>query len=379
MTTKRIDVIDMACEEYSQEVLGFSDTISSGYPISFYDPIVSATSPTLTPFENSDFLLEEVDAFLTVEDEPTSSEFQQSYLDPEGDILLLEAFLIDDPSSPPPNQRNYLAEVRKKLKICKAKTDKSSVDEPLVVELKALPPHLEYAFLEGDDKLPGINPEFCTHKILMEEDFTPAVQHQRRVNLKIHDVIKQEVIKLLDAGLIYPISVSPWVIPVHCVPNRGGFTVVENEDNELIPTVSINSKANSSTRKDHFPLPFMDQMLERLAGNQYYYFLDGFFGYFHIPIDPNDQEKATFTCPYETFAYRRMPFGLCNAPGTFQRCMTVIFHDMIEKTTEVFMDDFFVFGNSFQSCLSHIEKMLKRCEDTNLCLNWEKSHFMVKE
>nr|GEY41060.1 reverse transcriptase domain-containing protein [Tanacetum cinerariifolium] len=156
MTTKRIDVIDMACEEYSQKVLGFSDTISSGYPIPFYDPIVSATSPTLTPFENSDFLLEEVDAFLTVEDEPTSSEFQQSYLDPEGDILLLEAFLNDDPSSPPPNQRNYLAKVRKELKICKAKTDKSSVDEPSVVELKALPPHLEYAFLEGDDKLPVI-------------------------------------------------------------------------------------------------------------------------------------------------------------------------------------------------------------------------------
>nr|GEY41059.1 reverse transcriptase domain-containing protein [Tanacetum cinerariifolium] len=123
----------------------------------------------------------------------------------------------------------------------------------------------------------------------------------------------------------------------------------------------------------------MDQMLERLAGNQYYYFLDGFFGYFHIPIDLNDQEKTTFTCPYGTFAYRRMPFGLCNAPGTFQRCMTAIFHDMIEKTMEVFMDNFFVFGNLFQSCLSHIEKMLKRCEDTNLCLNWEKSHFMVKE
>nr|GEX68864.1 reverse transcriptase domain-containing protein [Tanacetum cinerariifolium] len=209
---------------------------------------------------SSDFLLEEVDAFLAVEDKSTSSQFQQSYLDPEGDILLLEAFLNDDPSSPHLNQRNQLSE--------------------------ALPPHLEYAFLKGDDKLhvianelsvdektaritvlkshkraiawklsdiKGINPEFCTHKILMEEDFTPAVQHQRRVNPKIHDIIKQE------------------------------------------------------------------------------------------------------------------------------RCMMEIFHDMIEKTMEVFMDDFFIFGNSFQSCLSHLEKMLKRCEDTNLCLNWEKSHFMVKE
>nr|GEY99206.1 reverse transcriptase domain-containing protein [Tanacetum cinerariifolium] len=138
-------------------------------------------------------------------------------------------------------------------------------------------------------------------------------------------------------------------------------------------------KLNEATRKDHFPLSFMDQILERLAGNQYYCFLNGFSGYFQIPIDPKDQEKTTFTFPYRTFAYRRMPFGLCNSPGTFQRCMMAIFHDMIEKTLEVFMDDFSVFGNSFQSCLSHLERMLKRCEDTNLCLNREKSQFMVKE
>nr|GEW79521.1 reverse transcriptase domain-containing protein [Tanacetum cinerariifolium] len=223
--------------------------------------------------------------------------------------------------------------------------------------------------------------------IVTEEDFKPTVQHQRRVNPKIHDVSKQEVLKLLDAGLIYPISDSPWVSPVHCVPKKGGFTVVKNEENELIPTRLVTGwrvcidyrKLNEATRKDHFPLPFMDQMLERLAGNQYYCFLDGFFSYFQIPIDPKDQENTTFTCPYETFAYRRMPFGLCNAPSTFQRCMMAIFHDMIEKTIEVFMDDFSVFKNSFQSCLSHLEKMLKRYEDTNLYLNWDKSHFMVKE
>ncbi|GJZ11829.1 reverse transcriptase domain-containing protein [Tanacetum coccineum] len=120
-------------------------------------------------------------------------------------------------------------------------------------------------------------------------------------------------------------------------------------------------------------------MLERLAGNEFYCFLDGFSGYFQIPIDPKDQEKTTFTCPYGTFAYRRMPFGLCNAPRTFQRCMMAIFHDMIEKTMEVFMDDFSVFGDSFSSCLANLDKMLKRCEDTKLALNWEKSHFMVKE
>ncbi|GJW03227.1 reverse transcriptase domain-containing protein [Tanacetum coccineum] len=123
----------------------------------------------------------------------------------------------------------------------------------------------------------------------------------------------------------------------------------------------------------------MDQMLERLAGNEFYCFLDGFFGYFQIPIDPQDQEKTTFTCPYGTFSYRRMPFGICNAPGTFQRCMVAIFHDMIEKTMEVFMDDFSVFGDSFSSCLSHLDMMLKWCEDTNLVLNWEKCHFMIKE
>ncbi|GKA63671.1 reverse transcriptase domain-containing protein, partial [Tanacetum coccineum] len=138
-------------------------------------------------------------------------------------------------------------------------------------------------------------------------------------------------------------------------------------------------KLNDATRKDHFLLPFMDQMLERLAGNKYYCFLDRFFKYFHIPIDPQDQEKTTFTCPYGTFAYRCMAFGFCNAPGMFQRCMMAIFHDMIEETMEVFMDDFSIFEDSFSSCLSHLDMMLKQCEDTNLVLNWETCHFMVKK
>nr|GEV02910.1 reverse transcriptase domain-containing protein [Tanacetum cinerariifolium] len=248
MTTNKIDVTDEACEESSQEVLGFFDVTASGSPTLSNDPIISTTFPKLTPFGDSDFLLfEEADAFLT-------------------------------------------------------KTIKSSIDEPPEVELKDLPLHLEYTFLEGDNKLPviiakalrdeeksalikvlkshkraiawklseiqGMNPEFCTHKILMEEDYKPAVQHQRRVNPKIHNVIKKEVEKLLDAGLIYPISDSPWVSPLHCVP---------------------------------------------------------------------------------------------------------------KKTMEVFMDDFSVFGNCFENCLSRLDKMLQRCEDTKLCLNWEKSHFMVKE
>ncbi|GJS66694.1 reverse transcriptase domain-containing protein [Tanacetum coccineum] len=138
MTANRIDVIEMACEEYSQEVLGFSDVIASGNPTPYYDPIVSTFSPTLTPFGDSDFLLEEVDAFLAIEDDPTSPEVDHSYYDSEGDILLLEAFLNDDPSLPPPTQGNYLPEIQKELKVCEAKNDKSSIDEPPEVELKDL-------------------------------------------------------------------------------------------------------------------------------------------------------------------------------------------------------------------------------------------------
>ncbi|GJY30223.1 reverse transcriptase domain-containing protein [Tanacetum coccineum] len=374
MTANRIDVIELACEEYSQEVLGFSDLVAYGNPSPDYDPIVSNSSPTLTPFGDSDFLLlEEANAFIAIDDEPISREIDATYYDPEGDILILEALLNSEPLPPLPNHKDYSPGIREELKVVEAKTVKSSIDEPPEVELKDLPPHLEYAFLEGDDKLPviiakdlkdeekaalikvlkshkraiawklsdikGVDPEFCTHKILMEEDYEPTVQSQRRVNPKIHDVIKKEVENLLDAGLIYPISDSPWVSPVHCVPKKGGITVVKNDDNDLIPTRLVTGwrvcidyrKLNEATRKDHFPLPFMDQMLERLAGNQYYCFLDGFSGYFQIPRDPKDQEKTTFTCPYGTFAYGRMPFGLCNAPGTFQRCMMAIFHDMIEN------------------------------------------------
>ncbi|KAL3577714.1 hypothetical protein D5086_019218 [Populus alba] len=136
-------------------------------------------------------------------------------------------------------------------------------------------------------------------------------------------------------------------------------------------------KLNSMSRKDHFPLPFMDQILERVAGHEFYCFLDGYSGYNQIEIALEDQEKTTFTCPFGTFAYRRMPFGLCNAPATFQRCMLSIFSDMVERFLEIFMDDFSVFGDSFDDCLTNLEKVLSRCEEKNLVLNWEKCHFMV--
>ena len=184
----------------------------------------------------------------------------------------------------------------------------------------------------------GISPAICMHHILLEEGMKPSREAQRRLNPNLKEVVKEEVLKLLKVGIIYPISDSNWVSPVHVVPKKSGITVVANENNELIPTRKTTGwrvcidyrKLNTATKKDHFPLPFIDQMLERLAGHAYYCFLDGFSGYNQIAIAPEDQEKTTFTCPFGTFAYRRMPFGLCNAPATFQRCMMSIFSDMLE-------------------------------------------------
>nr|GEU44184.1 reverse transcriptase domain-containing protein [Tanacetum cinerariifolium] len=223
MTENRIDVIDMACEEYSQEVLGFSDVIASGNPTPYYDPIVSTSSPTLTPFRDSDFLLEEVDAFLALEDDPTSPKVNHSYFDLEG-----------------------------------GDEEKTA----LITVLKLYKRAIAWKLFD----IKGINPEFYTHKILMEEDFKPVVQHQRRVNLKIHDVIKKEVEKILDARLIYSISDSPW----------------------------IKKRPHSRVLTEHLP---------------------------------------TVAC---------------------------------------------LLGYPMHRARSK-EKMLKRCEDTKLCLNWENSHFMVKE
>ena len=157
--------------------------------------------------------------------------------------------------------------------------------------------------------------------------------------------------------------------------------------NELIPTRTVTGwrvcidyrKLNTVTRKDHFPLPFIDQMLDRLAGHPHFCFLDGYSGYNQIAIAPEDKEKTTFTCPYGTFAFRRMPFGLCNAPATFQRCMMSMFSDLVEEVMEIFMDDFTVYGSSFEHCLDNLETVLQRCKDKQLALNWEKCHFMVTE
>ncbi|XP_057948183.1 uncharacterized protein LOC131143831, partial [Malania oleifera] len=195
-----------------------------------------------------------------------------------------------------------------------------------------------------------------------------------------------EVLKLLAADIIYPISDSKWVSPTQVVPKKSGLTVIENANGELIPSRKVTGwrmcidyrKSNSASRKDHFSLPFLDQILEKVASNSFYCFLDGFSGYYQIAVAPEDQEKTTFTCPFGTFAFRRMPFGLCNAPATFQRCMMSIFFDMLDDMCGIFMDDFSVFDKSFDYCLTHLIAILKRCEEKNLLLNWEKCQFMVR-
>jgi hypothetical protein len=192
----------------------------------------------------------------------------------------------------------------------------------------------------------------------------------------MREIVKKEVLKLLHTGIIYPVSYSEWVSPVQVVPKKRGMTVVKNKKNKLIPQRTITGwwmcidyrKLNKVTKKDHFPLPFIDNMLERLMKHSFFCFLDGYLGYYHIPIHLDEQSKTTFICSYVTYAYRRMSFGLCNAPASFQRCMMSIFSDMIEEIMKVFMDNFFVYGKTFDDCLENLDKVLQRCEEKHLIL-----------
>ncbi|GJR42258.1 reverse transcriptase domain-containing protein, partial [Tanacetum coccineum] len=293
-SVNKVDFIDIACEEYSQEVLGFSKVLANGNSTPYFEPIVDTTSPTLTPFEGSDFILEEIEAELS--DTSYKSGIDDAECDPEKDILLLEAILNSEPF---PNHANYFPGVRKELKICEAKTDETSIDEPPEVELKDLPPHLEYAFLEGDNKLPviiakdlSVREKAALIKVLQS--------HKRAIAWKLSDI-------------------SPWVSPVHCVPKKGGFTVVENEQNELIPTRLVTGW------RVIFKYPSTQMIRKRQ----------------HLLA--HTEPLPTAACPLASAMTGHIP--------------------------EI----------SFSTCLTHLEKMLKRCEDTNLALNWEKSHFMVKE
>ncbi|XP_060182230.1 uncharacterized protein LOC132611887 [Lycium barbarum] len=211
---------------------------------------------------------------------------------------------------------------------------KLSIIELPKLELKQLQVHLRHEFLDPDSTLPVI------HKIQLEEDSTPSVEHQRRLNPPMQEVVKMEIIKWLDAGVVFLIAESKWVSPVQCVSKKSSITVVPNAKNELIPTRTVTRWRNN--------------------------------------IALEDQEKTTFMCPYGTFAFSRMPFCLSNAPATFQHSMMSIISDMVEEFLEVFMDDFSVVGDSFNDCLDHLGRVLKRYEDTNHVLNWEKCHFMAK-
>nr|GEZ56168.1 reverse transcriptase domain-containing protein [Tanacetum cinerariifolium] len=245
-SVNRVDVIDIACEDFVHDVLDFQYNPKSSSPTLVSDdlifesdaskvPIVKSSSPTLTPFGENDFFLEEIEDFLNDDSIPTRIE--NSVYDLEGDILFLEKLLNEDPFQLPPMD----------LKVAEESKEKSFVEEPPELELKELPSHIEEALINvlksqiraiawKISDIKGIDPRFCTHNILMEDDYKLAAQSQRRVNPKIHDVIKKVVIKLLDDGMIYPISDSPWVSPIHCVPKKGGMTIVANENNELILT-----------------------------------------------------------------------------------------------------------------------------------------------
>ncbi|RVW87063.1 Retrovirus-related Pol polyprotein from transposon 17.6 [Vitis vinifera] len=268
-------------------------------------------------------------------------------------------------------------------------------EEAPKLDLKPLPTELKYAYLEENKKchvltssslttpqeecllevlrrckkaigwkisdLKGISLLVCTHHIYMEEEAKPICQPQRRLNPHMQEVVRAEVLKLLQVGIIYPISDSPWVSPTQVVPKKSGITVVQNHKGEEVATrltsgwrVCIDyRKLNVVTRKDHFPLPFIDQVLERVSGHPFYCFLDGY--------------------------SRRMPFGLCNAPTAFQRCILSIFSDMVERIMEVFMDDITIYGSTFEKCLVNLEAVLNRCIEKDLVLNWEKCHFMVQQ
>ena len=253
----------------------------------------------------------------------------------------------------------------------------------LLEVLKAHKEALAWSFSD----IKGIPSHICEHRIFVDEDSRPSREPQRRLNPHMLEVLRTEILKWWNGGVIYSISDSPWISPVHMVPKKSGITVTINEKGEEIPMrmttgwrVCIDyRRLNAVTKKDHYPLPFIDQILEKLSGENYFCFLDGYSGYNQINIFPKDQEKTTFTCPIGTFAFNRMPFGLCNAPATFQRCMNALFSDLLGDCLEIFMDDFFVFGGDFQGCLSNLTKVLQICIENQLVLSWEKSHFMVRE
>eukprot|EP00253_Pinus_taeda_P028534 PITA_28534 len=225
------------------------------------------------------------------------------------------------------------------------------------------------AFAWDYPDMKGIDPQLCTHHIYVEKDARLVRQSQRRLNPHLKHVVKAELQKLLDVNFIYPISNSKWVSPLVVVPKKNGKWRICVDYKEL----------NKATQKDHFPLPFINQVLDTYAGKKFFYFLDGFSGYNQIQITPEDQDKTTFTCPWGTFAYRVLPFGLCNALTTFQRAILSIFVDLINEGLEVYMVDFTPYGDDFDPALDTLEKVLQRYIAIKLCLSHEKCYMMMTE
>lgn len=189
------------------------------------------------------------------------------------------------------------------------------------------------------------------------------------MNPNLREIVKEELQKILNARFIYPISDCEWVSPLVIVPKKNGKWRVCVDYRSL----------NKATQKDNFPLPFIDQVLDNLASKKFFSFLDGFSGYNQIRIAPQDQDKTTFISPWGTFAYRVLPFGLCNAPATFQRAVIGIFSDMLNDSLEIFMDDFTTYGATFEDALQNLEKVLKRCIEAHLALSTENCHMMMNQ
>jgi hypothetical protein len=212
--------------------------------------------------------------------------------------------------------------------------------------------------------LKGIPASIGEHHIILEATASPVRQRQHRLNPKYSLLVKEEIDKLLKAGFIYPVPYSEWVSPIVMVPKKNGKVRICQDFRKL----------NSTTKKDYFPLPFTDSILDAVAGHECYSFLDGFSGYNQVRIAEEDQLKTTFTTDWGTFAYTVMPFGLCNAPATFQRIMTQAFQKYLRKFMEIFLDDFCVFSkkkNHFK-CLG---KCMKQCKEFGISLNSDKCQF----
>nr|GFA53942.1 reverse transcriptase domain-containing protein [Tanacetum cinerariifolium] len=370
---------------------------TGGNPTPHDDPIVSTTSLTLTPFGDGDFLLfEEADAFLGLEDDLNSPKINPFYYDPEGDILLLEAILNSKPLPPLPNHEQYLPSFKKELKVCEAKTIKSSVDEPPEVELKDLPPHLEYAFLGGDNKLLVI-----IAKELGDEEKSALIKvlksHKRAITWKLSDIqgkdnvhlslrnslplsFRQNVAKkkLTEA----PILIAPnWDLPFELMCDASDFTkgaVLGQRHEKHFKYIHFASKKMNDAESNYTATKkeMLALVMPRRDCSGGFYYSKNLISKFLTQKERKNlaaDHLSRLENPYENVLD---PKGINE---TFPLETLSIFHDKVEKMMEVFMDDFSVFRISFETRLSRLDKMLQRCEDTKLCLNWEKSHFMVKE